>query len=114
MTRRLGRQVVSVLRAPFKVDEYGNRGAERDWSLATRASIAGCSVQAEPSSEFTRDREAVVIRKHLFAPPTADLRASDRVEVDGETFDVEGDPQLEVHGTPTDHLFALLRRSEDY
>jgi hypothetical protein len=110
---RFGPHTITVLRAPFKTDAYGNEGTDRDWDNAARTVVAGVSVQAQPSSEFTQDRDAVVIRKEVYGPPTLDLRAADRVEHDGATYDVDGDPQAERHGTAADHVYALLRRSED-
>lgn len=110
---KLGPHTITILRAGLVTDAYGNEGTERDWANATPTTVPGCSVQSEPSAEFTRDRDAVLIRKEVFAPPATDLTATDRVEHDGHTFDVDGDPQLENHGLRTDHLYALLRRNED-
>ncbi len=110
---RLGDHTITVVSAPYITDPYGNQGSERDWDNATDTTVSGCSVQGQPSSEFTQDRDAVVIRKELFAPVDTALAAGDRVRWDGDTYDVDGDPQVERHGTYTDHLYALLRRSED-
>lgn len=110
---KLGNHTITVVRAPLVTDPYGNEGTERDWDNAAEHQVQGCSVQGQPSAEFTRDRDLVVIRKEVYAPPEADLLASDRVRWDGATYDVDGQPQREVHGTHVDHLYALLRRSED-
>lgn len=111
---RFGPHTIVVLDAPPVTDAYGNEGVERDWSQASASEpVEGCSVQAEPSSEFTRDRDSVLIRKVLYAPPETPLSASSRVRFEGHDYDVDGDPQVERHGLYTDHLYALLRRSED-
>lgn len=111
---RLGDHAITVLDAPFVTDEYGNEGSERDWDNASESlPIDGCSVQGQPSSEFTTDRDSVLIRKQLFAPVDTPLTASSRVRFDGALYDVDGEPQRERHGSPTDHLFALLRRTQE-
>ena len=109
---RLGDHSIVVIDAPFKTDEYGNEQSERDWSQATETPVDGCSVQSQPSDEFTTDQDSVLIRKQLFAPVDTPLSFGSRVRHDGHTYDVDGDPQREQHGTPVDHVFALLRRSE--
>lgn len=110
---RLGPHTITVVRAGFLTDRYGNQTSERDWVNAAEHTQPGCSVQGQPSSEFTRDRDTVVIRKELYAPVDTDLLATDRVRWEGNTYDVNGEPQVERHGTAVDHLYALLRRSED-
>lgn len=112
---RLGPHTVVVLRATsYVTDAYGNDTSERDWSTGVaRTTYQGVSVQGQPSSEFTTDRDAVTIRKELYAHVDTDLTFSDRVEYDGAVYEVDGEPQRERHGLHTDHLYALLRRSED-
>lgn len=110
---RLGNHTVDVIDAPFKTDGYGNEQTERDWDNATETPVPGCSVQGQPSAEFTRDRDSVLIRKQLFAPVDTVLTAANRVRWDGAVYDVDGDPQREVHGSAVDHLYALLRRTEE-
>ena len=108
----LGPHTVVVLRAPAVTDRYGNTTGERDWNAATETAVDGCSVQSQPSTEFTQDRAGVLIRKQLFAPVHTDLTAADRVRHEGQVFEVVGDPQRERHGSSVDHLFALLQRTE--
>ncbi len=110
---KLGSHTITRLRAPFKTDTYGNESSERDWDQATELPVAGCSVQGEPSSEFTRDRNSVTIRKEVYAPVDADLLSTDRVRWEDNTYDIDGEPQAERHGLAADHLYLLLRRSED-
>jgi hypothetical protein len=106
----LGAHTVTRLRAPLVADDYGND--ERDWTAATEQDVSGCSVQAEPSSEFTTDRQTVVIRKHVFAPVDADVLPTDRIRWQGNAYEIDGEPQREEHGTDLDHLLIVLRRGD--
>lgn len=108
---RLGPHTVTILRAGVRTSDYGTND-EQDWATATSTTVAGCSVQPARSEEFTTDREAYTTRMTAFLPPSADVRADDRLEWDGETYEVEGDP-LPWSYPPLSHLVVSLRRSED-
>jgi hypothetical protein len=101
---------IVVLRAPLVDDpDYGNQVP--DWPNATETTVTGCRVQPERGSDYTIDREAVLTRWRLFAPPTIDLLATDRVRHDGVDYDVEG--SVERWPSPTNalaHVEARLRR----
>ena len=105
---------VTVVRAPVVVDRYG--AEVRDWANATRTLLEGCRVQPLDSSGgqiIEPRRDAVVTRWRLFAPAGADLVATDRVEWQGGTYEVDGDVQR--WSSPTGalaHVEALLRRVE--
>lgn len=106
---RLGQHTVTVVHPTGTTDDgYGN--AEPDWAGASRTTVAGCSVQPIVGAEETIGRETVVSRWELFAPDSAALLATDRVEWDGDTYDVDGEVQR-WDFPPLSHLVALLRRS---
>jgi hypothetical protein len=105
----LGDHVVVVRRATTTEDPYGNQS--RDWTRASATRVEGCSVQPVLGAEQTVGRETVVSRWQLFAPDHIDLLATDRVEWDGGTYEVDGEPQR-WDFPPSSHVTALLRRGD--
>jgi hypothetical protein len=103
---RLGPDTVTVKRAPLAEDSFGNEN--RDWTSATSTAVGGCSVQPLPANEVIVGRDTVVSRWTLFAPVATDLEATDRVVWEGDTYEVDGEPQRWT-GV---YLSALLRRSQ--
>lgn len=105
----LGHHVVTVRRATTTDDDYGN--PIRDWGTATSTEVGGCSVQPIVGAEQTVGRETVVSRWQLFAPDGTDITATDRVEFDGATYEVDGEVQRwDFAGLA--HLTALLRKGD--
>lgn len=87
----LANQTVVRLRGVETTDGYNNEII--DWSNPDQAVIPGCSVQPEAAAEFTDTREQVLSRWRLWAPPDADIIHTDRVQVDGDVFIVDGSVQ---------------------
>jgi len=87
------RETVVRLRAPYVTDEYGNETSTRDWALAVPLSITPCSVQPMVGSEQFEggDRDAIVNRWIIYAPPGADIVAYDRIQHNGVTYEVRSD-----------------------
>lgn len=84
------RDTVTVWRAPL-VDSRGTK--VRDWTQATSHVIDGCSLQpGGTSTDFGEPRQANESDATLYAPPGADIEADDRVEFDGTTWAVDGQP----------------------
>jgi hypothetical protein len=112
---RLGNDAVSVLRAPTSDDAYGNDDV-RDWDAATSTPVTGCSFQPLEGSGFSEEvtvgRESVISRWVLYAPPDTDVLPTDRVQFDGVTYEVDGEPQRWGHA-PRGYLSALLRKAAD-
>jgi head-tail adaptor len=104
----LGSHVITVRRASTTEDDYGNPIS--DWATASSTTVSGCSVQPLPGLEQTVGRDTVVSRWQLWAPDGTDLTATDRVEWDGNAYDVDGEVQR-WDFPPMSHLTALLRRS---
>lgn len=114
----LGTRTVVLLRAPVAEDAYGSE--TRDWDNATRTTVEGCSVQPARSSEYTVDREAVIVRLRAFCPGTpllpdpdepgvsSPVQSTDRAEVAGEVFTIDGvEPWPEE---PLAHTDLLLQK----
>lgn len=82
-----------------------------DWDQADRTRISGCSLQelTTGSADGVRRTNAVVVGARLYAPLGSDIRDGDRIEFDGQTWDVDGHP-LPKH-SPTgavSHLAVVL------
>lgn len=105
-------ETVTLVRAPLKVDKYGNTTSERDWANAERWSYHGLMVQPDASSEATGDRPSVVTGWRLITPKGLDFPAlaTDRVEWDGLTLAVDGEVgRFKVRGR-LHHAEARLKR----
>ena len=87
-------QTIVRLRAPHRT----NRGGESvpDWTSASidRLTISGVSVQPSSSSESATAQYTLrVTRYRVFTAPgnSPDVEALDRIEFNGETYDVDGE-----------------------
>lgn len=83
---------ITIVRALPTADRYGNVVA--DWSTATRETVQGCALAPRSDGEErSQSRQGVIVGHTLYAPAGTDLRAADRVEARGLTFEVEGFPE---------------------
>lgn len=69
----------------------------RDWPNATRTLVRGCIIEpmklAEKiNKEDNKDREFVHTPSRCYCPSTTDVIHTDRIEYDGELYDVFGKP----------------------
>ena len=94
---------VTVLRATL-VDSRGTK--KRDWSNPTQATVKGCNFQYV-SSVQNRDGRLLAVAEEirLFAPFNADIQAGDRIQYDGNTYEVDGLPM--ARRSPSGHLNHL-------
>jgi hypothetical protein len=105
-------ETVTLVRAPLKVDKYGNTTSERDWTNATGTTYPGLMVQPDSSSEAVGDRPAVITGWRLMTQKGRDFPAlpTDRVEWDGLTLAVDGEVgRFKVAGR-LHHVEARLKR----
>lgn len=81
---------VTVVR-PQMVDRRGTLVA--DWANAQRTALPDCCMQ-ERSTVRDLDGRTLSVSEGfvLFAPPGADVQAGDRIEFNGNTFEVDGIP----------------------
>lgn len=92
MTFRPGPLTITIVRAPLaSAGRYGG-AARRDWDAATRTPSPGWAMQPLSASENDLDREYAATHTRWFGPADADVAATDRIEFDGETFEVDGPP----------------------
>lgn len=105
-----GSDQVTVLRASVNDDDR-YAAQRRDWSAATSTELTGVSVQPMTATETTTDREYTATHLNLYAPPDADLLATDRVIWRGVTYEVDGPPVtwVDLAGVD-DHVEAVIKR----
>lgn len=101
-------QTVTVWRAPTTTD---HRNTIRDWANAVSHVVDGCSVQPATGSANRVGREAITTKWVVYAPDGADVLASDRVEVNGTRYDVDGSIRLWQTGV-LDHVEIPLKDVE--
>lgn len=107
----LGPHTITVVRPGSKPADYGN-GTQPDWDNATSTAVDGCSVQPTPAPAYTIDQDSYQTRWAVWAPIATDVESTDRVVWDGQTYDVDGDPQRWEFGSLA-HVVLNLRRSTD-
>lgn len=86
-------ETVYRLRAELTVDGYGDRAP--DWSDPARMALMGAAVAPQSQREDLIGRDATLTTATVYVRASAlvDVRASDRMEVRGVVFDVDGEPQ---------------------
>jgi hypothetical protein len=90
----LGRTVTFLRPGPPTRDAHGNNVPGPD----VPTPVAGCAVYPRTSSENTDRRDQVVIGLTAVMPYGTDVRATDRVKVDGVIYEIDGEPG--VHESP--------------
>lgn len=106
MLPSFARETVTRIRPAVAVE----RGATvRDWTNASEAQVAGCSVQADATSSDYEERANTIQTFTLYAPADADIQAGDRIRAKAGTFDVVGVPAIwcSPYGT-TDHMACRM------
>ena len=88
----LGPHTVTVIR-PASRDNWGDTTAG-----AAETPVPGCFWQPVSSTEQQVAADIVEVVARLFMPPTADVKATDRIGFEGRTYAIEGRPAL--HHTP--------------
>jgi len=107
MLPSFARESVTVERAPL-VDSRGTK--VRDWAHSVAAEVGGCNVQPVSSSVSWNDpAQAVTVRARLFAPPSADIQAGDRITYNGAQYAIDGNPHAWKSPTgAVDHIECAL------
>lgn len=105
----LATKTVTRLRGTSAPNAYGD--ATTSWTSPARLTIEGCAFQPEDGQEILADRTAVISRWRWFGPPEADVRSSDRLEVDGIAYDIDGSVQ-KWDDPDLGHQVALCRRAD--
>lgn len=82
----LGADSITILRAP-PVDEDGDPTGP-----PAEIPVVGCNVQPSTSREDTDQRVTVTGEWTAWLPPGTDVRPTDRILWDGQTYEVDGAP----------------------
>lgn len=98
---------VTRQRATTVSDGYGNQAA--DWANPDSADYPA-SVQPMTNDEDVVDQNRTVTRWRLFLDPTADVTATDRIEWDGDVYEVDGDIERWKRRGRLHHLQAVLMK----
>ena len=83
-----------------------------DWDNVSTATISGCSVQPAATS-LSQDGRVLGISDGmtLYAPANSDIMAGDRIQFDGNTYTINGDPRRWPSATGgLDHIQCSLER----
>ncbi|QOP65070.1 head closure Hc1 [Arthrobacter phage Adumb2043] len=97
------------LRAGTKTDSYGE--TVESWTTPERSLLRGATVQTvSVVEEEGVARHITKGQKRLYAPGAVDLTAADRIEVDGEIWQVDGDPVARAGLASTVYTTAALKR----
>ena len=106
MAKKPGRRTIIVVRTP-KVDRFSTPPA----GAPPEHPVEGCAVMPRTSHEEGKGW-VIVDGRMIIAPYGADVLATDQVRVDGETWDVDGEPgdyeDRKARGKAT--IFYLKRR----
>jgi hypothetical protein len=88
-------RLIEIWRAPLVEDSYGRH---RDWDNAARIASVPASFQPyRPlmwSHEDPLDRDTTNSRYKLYTRIVMDVEPTDRVLVDGEWWEIDGDPGI--------------------
>ncbi|WP_280836138.1 head-tail adaptor protein [Micromonospora sp. A200] len=98
------------VRAALVDGPYGNQ--DRDWDNAPPGVAYPAEVQPVSSTEDVVNQQQTVTRWRMFLGPQADLEATDRVQWDGDTYEVDGDVERHKARGRLHHLEAVLMRVE--
>jgi hypothetical protein len=91
------RETVTRNRPTFVQDGHGN--TVPDWAATDDLPIAGCLFAPGASTEVEGGRDTIHIVGTVYAPPGADVTATDAVTVRGTRYQVTGQPQQWPAGT---------------
>ncbi|WP_156759990.1 hypothetical protein [Microbacterium karelineae] len=108
---QVDRNQIVRLRAPLVDDGRGNQA--RDWEKATETPLDGWAIDAGATGEDTTNRDGSSTAYTLRGPLEADIEATDRVRLFGETFHVDGGVGRQPGVTArTSHCIVQLIRWE--
>jgi head-tail adaptor len=100
---------VVIVNPRLGTDRYGNE--VKNWFAATRTP-AKAWVAQRTASEIRDGREALVGSWTIMLAPDTDISGRSRVEWDGRTFEVDGEPRPAHTRRGPHHLEATLRLVE--
>lgn len=101
---------VTVVHAAL-VTGYGGQ-LVRDWDNATQTAVSA-AVQPSTTREYTSGQEVVVSALRVHVPPGTSVEAVDRVVWGGDTYWIDGAPELHFMQGTSDHVEFTMRLVEE-
>lgn len=104
-------QTVDIVRPKKTID---SRGSEiPDWTSTTKTTVTGCSVQPA-STSLSQDGRVLGILDGwtAYLPEGTDVKAGDRIDFDGESYVINGEPRKWTGPLRTSHIQLNLVRWE--
>ena len=104
-------QTITVVRAKTTTT---SRGSEvPDWTNTEKTTVTGCSIQPA-STSLSQDGRVLGINDGwtAYVPEGTDAKAGDRIEFDGQTFEINGAPRKWTGPSRTSHIQLNLVRRE--
>jgi hypothetical protein len=102
--------IVTLVRPVTGVDRYGNTSLDYG-TAATRTPIRAW-VEQQTRDEVIEDGRAPLIGSWLLITNHGDVKGRDRIEWDGDLFEVAGPPAAVNTPAGAHHIEATLRRVE--
>lgn len=103
-------QTVTRIRPATKTVR-GSTVPDWDTSKVNTKTISGCSMQPATTSLSTDGRVLGISDTYtLFAPPTADIKAGDRISYNANTYEIDGDVRVQPSALNLEHIEITLRR----
>ena len=104
-------QTITVVRAKTTIT---SRGSEvPDWTNTEKTTVTGCSIQPA-STSLSQDGRILGIADGwtAYVPEGTDVKAGDRIEFEGETYAINGEPRKWTGPSRTSHIHLNLVRWE--
>lgn len=104
-------QTITVARAKTTTT---SRGSEvPDWTNTDKTTVSGCSIQPA-STSLSQDGRILGIADGwtAYVPEGTDVKAGDRIEFDGQIFEINGAPRKWTGPMRTSHIQLNLTRWE--
>lgn len=104
-------QTITVVRSKTTIT---SRGSEvPDWTNTEKTTVTGCSIQPA-STSLSQDGRILGIADGwtAYVPEGTDVKAGDRIDVDGESYTINGEPRKWTGPSRTSHIHLNLVRWE--
>ena len=104
-------QTITVVRA--KTTTSSRRSEVPDWANTEKTTVTGCSIQPA-STSLSQDGRILGIADGwtAYVPEGTDVQAGDHIELDGESYAINGEPRKWTGPSRTSHIHLNLDRWE--
>lgn len=104
-------QTIDVIRPKKTITSRGS--TVPDWTETTKTTVTGCSIQPA-STSLSQDGRILGIADGwtAYVPEGTDVKAGDRIDFDGESYAINGEPRKWTGPSRTSHIQLSLVRWE--